>query len=56
LAAPIPCANWRQSSYIAMEGRTTRGKVTMSLWTRILKSISLRAMNQSFFVVGAFLL
>src|SRR5438132_1634620 len=37
-------ANCCQLSYITRAGRTTRGKVTMSLWTGMLRSTSFRAM------------
>src|SRR5215212_10000998 len=38
-------ANCFQSSYIAMDGRTTRGKATMSLCTRMLRSIRRRLID-----------
>src|SRR4051794_24166247 len=39
-AAPTRSANSCQVSYITSAGRTTRGNTTMSLWTGMLKSIS----------------
>src|SRR3954447_3144739 len=39
-AAPTRSANSRQVSYITSAGRTTRGKLTISLWTGMLKSIN----------------
>src|SRR4051812_19436143 len=41
LAAPTRSANCCHVSYITSAGRTTRGKLTMSLCTGMLKSISL---------------
>src|SRR4051812_10625899 len=52
LAAPMFCANSCHVSYIAMEGRTTRGNATMSLCTRMLRSTSLRAISVSPLNVG----
>src|SRR5579871_3044479 len=43
LAAPMRSANSSQVSYIAMDGRTTRGNAIMSLCTAMLRSISFRA-------------
>src|SRR5262245_3659735 len=44
-AAPMRSANSVQVSYIAIDGRTTRGNATMSLCTRMLRSINFRAMT-----------
>src|SRR4051812_34592342 len=52
LAAPIRSANCFQVSYITSAGRTTRGKVTISLCTGMLRSISFRAMVLTFLLSG----